>query len=76
MSEMTHHQVEELAGAFALGALDPDEDAALRAHMADCRESHPEMEAALGLPRPRGAAGSTGSRRESPVRWPSPRWLP
>ena len=48
MSEMTHRQVEELAGAFALGALDPDDDAAMRAHMADCREEHPEVESALG----------------------------
>jgi anti-sigma-K factor RskA len=48
MSEMTHRQAEELAGAFALGALDRDEDAAVRAHLADCREAHPELEAALG----------------------------
>ena len=48
MSEMTHSQAEELAGAFALGALDRDEDAAVRAHLADCREAHPELEAALG----------------------------
>jgi len=48
MSEMTHSQVEELAGAFALGALDSDEEAAVRAHLAECGEAHPEMEAALG----------------------------
>ena len=48
MSKLTHQQVEELAGAFALGALDRDEDAAVRAHLADCREAHPELEAALG----------------------------
>ena len=48
MSEMTHQEAEELAGAFALGALDRDEDAAVRAHLADCREAHPEVEAALG----------------------------
>ena len=48
MSEMTHSQVEELAAAFALGALDRDEDLAVRAHLADCHETHPEMEAALG----------------------------
>jgi len=48
MSEMTHQQVEELAGAFALGALDPEEEKAVRAHLADCREAHPELEAALG----------------------------
>src|SRR6185503_14365221 len=48
MSEMTHSQAEELAGAFALGALDRDDDAAVRAHLADCREAHPELEAALG----------------------------
>jgi anti-sigma-K factor RskA len=48
MSEMTHSQVEELAAAFALGALDRDEEAAVRAHLAGCREAHPEMEAALG----------------------------
>jgi anti-sigma-K factor RskA len=48
MSEMTHRQVEELAAAFALGALDADEDAAVRSHLADCGETHPELEAALG----------------------------
>ena len=48
MSEMTHQQVEELAAVFALGALDPDEDAGVRAHLANCREAHPEVEAALG----------------------------
>ncbi|MEP7040245.1 MAG: anti-sigma factor [Chloroflexota bacterium] len=48
MTEMTHSQVEELAGAFALGAVDPDEDSAVRDHLADCGEAHPEVEAAIG----------------------------
>ena len=45
---MTCHDVEELAAAFALGAVDPDEEAAVRAHLADCGQPHPEVRDALG----------------------------
>jgi anti-sigma-K factor RskA len=60
MSELTHLQVEELAGAIALGALDPDEEAAVRAHLAACGEAHPELEAAIG-------AGSVMAESLDPV---------
>ena len=46
--EMTHSQVDELAGAFALGALDADEEAALMAHLATCDQPHLEVRDAAG----------------------------
>jgi anti-sigma-K factor RskA len=49
MSEqMSHELVDELAAAFALGALDPDEARALAEHLATCPEPHEEARAALG----------------------------
>ena len=41
--ELTHEEVLELAGAFVLGALEPADDAAVRAHLATCGESHDEI---------------------------------
>jgi anti-sigma-K factor RskA len=46
--EMTCSQVDELAGAFALGAMDAEEEAALRAHLISCDQPHLEVENALG----------------------------
>lgn len=46
--EMTCSNVDELAGAFALGAMEPEEEAALRAHLADCEQPHVEIRNALG----------------------------
>ena len=46
--EMTCSRVDELAGAFALGALDADEQTALRAHLATCDKPHTEVQNALG----------------------------
>jgi anti-sigma-K factor RskA len=46
--EMTCSQVDELAGAFALGAMDAEEEAALRAHLSSCDQPHLEVENALG----------------------------
>ena len=46
--EMTCSQVDELAGAFALGALDAEEQAALRAHLISCDQPHLEVRDALG----------------------------
>ncbi len=43
----TCEEIRELAAGFVLGALDPDEDAAVREHLADCSEAHEEF-AALG----------------------------
>ena len=41
--ELTCDDVRELAGAFVLGALDPAEEAALRAHLASCSDPHAEI---------------------------------
>jgi anti-sigma factor RsiW len=40
---LTCAEVVEMAGSFVLGALDPAADAAVRAHLAACPESHEEM---------------------------------
>jgi anti-sigma-K factor RskA len=45
--EMTHEAIDELAGAFALGALDADEMAAVRAHLATCDQPHVELREAF-----------------------------
>ena len=47
--EMTHSQVDELAGAFALGAMEADEEAALLAHLATCDQPHLEVRDAAGV---------------------------
>lgn len=40
---LTCDEVREGAGSFVLSALDATEDAAVRAHLADCPEPHPEI---------------------------------
>jgi len=40
----THDDVLDLAAGFVLGALAPDEEAAVRDHLATCAEPHPEIE--------------------------------
>lgn len=40
---MTHDQAIELAGGYVLGALEPAEEAAVRAHLRSCPESHDEF---------------------------------
>ena len=40
---LTCDEVREMAGAFVLGALEPDEMAAVRAHLATCEEAHEEI---------------------------------
>ena len=40
---MTCDEVRELAGSFVLGALDADEAAAVRAHLASCSDAHAEI---------------------------------
>ena len=40
---LTCDDVRELAGAFVLGALEPDEAAAVRAHLASCDDAHAEI---------------------------------
>ena len=43
MRGLTCDEVRELAGAFVLGALEPADDAAVRAHLATCPEAHEEI---------------------------------
>ena len=43
MPELTHEAVVEMAGAFVLGALEPADEAAVRAHLATCAEPHEEI---------------------------------
>jgi hypothetical protein len=40
---MTHEQAIELAAGYVLGALEPAEEAAVRAHLRSCPESHEEF---------------------------------
>ena len=68
--------VRELAGLYALGALEPAEAAAVREHLATCDDAHAELlehgEVAGSLlldARARGAAG----RPEGPPAWRPPR---
>jgi len=41
--ELTCEEVREMAAAFVLGALEPDEMAAVRAHLATCEDAHEEI---------------------------------
>lgn len=43
MRELTCDEVREMAGAFVLGALDAQEDAAIRAHLETCSDLHGEI---------------------------------
>jgi anti-sigma-K factor RskA len=43
-SVLSHAEVEDLASGFVLGALGPEEMAAVRDHLASCPEPHPELE--------------------------------
>jgi anti-sigma-K factor RskA len=40
---MNCHDVDELAPAYALGAVEPDEERAISAHLATCDSPHPEV---------------------------------
>jgi anti-sigma-K factor RskA len=40
---VTHDDVRDLAAGFVLGALTPEEEAAVRDHLATCAEPHPEL---------------------------------
>jgi anti-sigma factor RsiW len=42
-TELTHDEVVDLAASFVLGALDEDEMAAVRAHLASCADPHAEL---------------------------------
>jgi hypothetical protein len=45
MTELHHHEVEELLGAYALDAVDADEAAAVEAHLAECPRCRAEVDA-------------------------------
>jgi anti-sigma-K factor RskA len=49
-------RVTRLASGWSIGALDPEEAAELRTHVASCRREHPELRAALALAAAIGAA--------------------
>jgi anti-sigma factor RsiW len=42
-AELTCDDVREMAGSFVLGALVPDEEAEVRAHLASCADAHVEI---------------------------------
>jgi len=46
---MTCDEIRDLAPAFALGALDADQDRAVREHLATCPEAHDEVAAFAGV---------------------------
>ncbi len=48
-AELTHDEVLDLAASFVLGALDDAEMAAVRDHLASCREPHPEIAELAGV---------------------------
>lgn len=48
-AELTHDEVVDLAASFVLGALDDDEMAAVRAHLASCPEPHTELAELAGV---------------------------
>jgi hypothetical protein len=43
VTERTHHELEELLGAFSLDAVDPDEREAVEAHLAECPRCRAEV---------------------------------
>ena len=48
-ADLTHDEALDLAASFVLGALDDDEMAAVRAHLASCPEPHTEFEELAGV---------------------------
>jgi anti-sigma factor RsiW len=48
-AELSHDEVVDLAASFVLGALDEDEMAAVRAHLASCAEPHTEFDELGGM---------------------------
>ena len=64
MSAISCEQVDELAGGYALGAVDPEEDRSMSEHLASCDQPHIEARDLIGA----GAAlaASTGDVAPSP----------
>jgi hypothetical protein len=48
-AELTHDEAVDLAASFVLGALEDAEMAAVREHLASCREPHPEIAELAGV---------------------------
>lgn len=46
---MTCDRVDELAAAYGLGAVEPDEERAISAHLASCEREHPEARELIGV---------------------------
>ncbi|MGH2872076.1 MAG: zf-HC2 domain-containing protein, partial [Solirubrobacteraceae bacterium] len=42
--QLDHHEIEELLGAYALDAVDPDERAAVDSHLAECLRCRAEVD--------------------------------
>ncbi len=59
MTAMTCAQVDELAGAYALGAAEADEDRAISAHLATCDRPHGEARELIGASGAMGVAEAT-----------------
>ena len=59
---MTHQEIEELLGAYALDAVDPDEAQAVEAHLAECPRCRAEVEAHREV----AALLSSGSTADAP----------
>lgn len=49
MDALTCDEVREMAGSYVLGALDPAEAAAVRAHLASCADAHAEIVELAGV---------------------------
>jgi anti-sigma-K factor RskA len=57
MSRMSCEQVDELAGAYALGAVDADEDRSMSEHLATCDQPHAEARDLIGAGAALAASG-------------------
>jgi anti-sigma-K factor RskA len=62
MSPLSCEQVDELAGAYALGAVDPDEDRSIGEHLATCDQPHAGARELIGA----GAALAAGAEDVEP----------
>ena len=61
--DLTCDEVRDLAGAFVLGALEPAEAAAVRAHLASARTPHAEIAEARLRAAGARCVGAASSRR-------------
>ena len=87
-TELNHQEIEELLGAYALDAVDPDEVAAVERHLVDCPRCRAAVDAARELAGSLGTAaaaadgdvappelwGGIAGSPAGPARGPAPRW--